>query len=224
MDQEKFGQLIKEIRKKYNLTQKELADKYNVTYQAVSKWENGKNLPDMELIKKISDDYNIDISSMLDGKYKKNKNIIIYILLLILVITVIIFGIVHSNEDFESKGISAACKNFNISGVISYNQNKSSIYISKIDYSGDDCNDKYKIINCTLFEVDNDTKKIISKCDESSNISLKDYLDSITLKVDNYSQVCKKYTKDSLYLEIEATNENDKIITYKVPLTLDELC
>ena len=37
MDQEKFGKLIKEIRKKNNLTQKQFADKYNVTYQAVSK-------------------------------------------------------------------------------------------------------------------------------------------------------------------------------------------
>ena len=42
MDQNEFGKLIKEIRKKNNLTQKDLADKYNVTYQAVSKWENGK--------------------------------------------------------------------------------------------------------------------------------------------------------------------------------------
>ena len=35
-----------DLRKKNNLTQKQLADKYNVTYQAVSKWENGKNMPD----------------------------------------------------------------------------------------------------------------------------------------------------------------------------------
>ena len=38
MDQEKFGKFIKDMRKKYNLTQKQLADKYNVTYQAVIKW------------------------------------------------------------------------------------------------------------------------------------------------------------------------------------------
>lgn len=45
MNQEKFGTIIKNIRKKYNLTQKQLADKYNVTYQAVSKWENGLSFP-----------------------------------------------------------------------------------------------------------------------------------------------------------------------------------
>jgi transcriptional regulator with XRE-family HTH domain len=51
MNPEKIGQFIKEIRVKNNLTQKDLADKYNVTYQAVSKWENGKNLPDILLIR-----------------------------------------------------------------------------------------------------------------------------------------------------------------------------
>lgn len=45
MDQEKIGKLIKEIRQKNNLTQKQFADKYGITYQAVSKWENGKNMP-----------------------------------------------------------------------------------------------------------------------------------------------------------------------------------
>ena len=50
MDQEKIGKFIKDLRIKNNLTQKEFADKYNVTYQAVSKWENGKNMPDLSLL------------------------------------------------------------------------------------------------------------------------------------------------------------------------------
>ena len=45
MDTEKVGKLIKQIRKDNHLTQKDLALKYNITYQAVSKWENGKNIP-----------------------------------------------------------------------------------------------------------------------------------------------------------------------------------
>ena len=73
MDQEKFGKLIKEIRKKNNLTQKQFADKYNVTYQAVSKWENGLNMPDTSLIRQISKDFNISLDELFDGKYKKNN-------------------------------------------------------------------------------------------------------------------------------------------------------
>ena len=65
MDQEKFGKLIKEIRKKNNLTQKQFADKYNVTYQAVSKWENGLNMPDTSLIRQISKDFNISLDELL---------------------------------------------------------------------------------------------------------------------------------------------------------------
>lgn len=45
MNQEKFGQLIKEIRKTNHLTQKQLAEKYHVTFQAVSKWERGLSFP-----------------------------------------------------------------------------------------------------------------------------------------------------------------------------------
>ena len=62
MNQEKFGNFIKEIRKKNNLTQKQLAEKYNVTYQAVSKWENGKNMPDTSLIKQISEETSLSFT------------------------------------------------------------------------------------------------------------------------------------------------------------------
>ena len=54
MNQEKIGQFIKKIREENKLTQKELADKLGVTYQAVSKWENGKNVPDISIIKEMS--------------------------------------------------------------------------------------------------------------------------------------------------------------------------
>ena len=53
VDQNKIGEFIKKLRTENHLTQKEFADKYGVTYQAVSKWENGKNLPDMSLIKQM---------------------------------------------------------------------------------------------------------------------------------------------------------------------------
>ena len=62
MNQEKIGNLIKEIRKKNNLTQAEFAERYGVTYQAVSKWENGKNIPDIMLLKQISEDFDTPIA------------------------------------------------------------------------------------------------------------------------------------------------------------------
>ena len=73
MDPLKVSEFIKKVRKDNNLTQKKLADKYNVTYQAVSKWENGKNLPDVAIIKQMSKDFNISVDDILEGKITVNK-------------------------------------------------------------------------------------------------------------------------------------------------------
>lgn len=100
MNQEKIGKTIKEIRQKSNLTQSAFAEKYNVTYQAVSKWENGKNLPDMSLLKQICDDYNIDINDLLDGNLTpiKNKSIKYIIFAVILLIIIFIITIILLNK------------------------------------------------------------------------------------------------------------------------------
>ena len=74
MNQDKISKLIKDLRKKNNLTQNEFAKEFNVTYQAVSKWENGKNLPDINVLKEICDNYNLNINDFLEGKNVKNNN------------------------------------------------------------------------------------------------------------------------------------------------------
>lgn len=45
-----IGQKIKELRRKYDITQEKLADYLCVSYQAVSKWETGVSSPDISLI------------------------------------------------------------------------------------------------------------------------------------------------------------------------------
>lgn len=45
-----FNEQIKRLRKENNLTQEEMAKKLNVTRQAISNWENNRNLPDFEMI------------------------------------------------------------------------------------------------------------------------------------------------------------------------------
>ena len=44
------------------------------------------------------------------------------------------------------------------------------------------------------------------------------------IKLDDFSKQCSKYTKDSLYLEINATDNQNKITTYKIPLSLENNC
>ena len=65
MSQEDFGKLIKRIRQENNLTQKDLAEKYNVTYQAVSTWENGKNLPSVRYAAYLAAYYNVSLDYLM---------------------------------------------------------------------------------------------------------------------------------------------------------------
>lgn len=49
MDQIKIGKFIAKKRKDANLTQLQLANKLGVSDKSVSKWENGKCMPDLSL-------------------------------------------------------------------------------------------------------------------------------------------------------------------------------
>jgi transcriptional regulator with XRE-family HTH domain len=224
MNQEKIGKLIKDLRIKNNLTQKDLATKLNVTYQAVSKWENGLNIPDIAILKELSNLFHVDLNDLLNGEVvtKKNKNhkhiIIIAILATILVI-LSIFIIIHiHNSNFEFKTITTTCNNFKITGSAAYNKDKTSIYISNINYCGGNDNTKYLKINCNLY---NEKGLKISSCSQNNNtnITLEDYLKNASIKIDNSSNFCN-LNKTTLYLKIEAIESTDKTTTYKIPLTL----
>ncbi|MCI7084161.1 MAG: helix-turn-helix domain-containing protein [Tenericutes bacterium] len=223
MNQEKIGKFIRELRKNNNLTQADLANKYNVTYQAVSKWENGKNIPDISILKQMSKDFNIDINDLLDGEENKKKVkpyyfIIGFVIVLFIILLIIIFT---HNEDFEFKTLTTTCDDFTIKGSISYNKDKSSIYVSNIKYCGKEDKVLYDSISSTLYESHNN---IIKKIDEYKSeskklITLDDYLSELEFAVDNYESSCKTFSSNDLYIEILASKDG-KTITYKIPLTL----
>ena len=73
MDQEKIGKFIKEIRTKEKLSQQKFALKYGVTYQAVSKWENGKNIPDISILKEMCREYEMNLDDFLETKISPKK-------------------------------------------------------------------------------------------------------------------------------------------------------
>ena len=108
MNQEKISTTIKKIRKDNNLTQENLADELNVTYQAVSKWENGKSIPDIATLQIICKKYKIDINELLDTEVvsKKSSNILYLVVIGLVLIVGITIGVVHmTNEShtFETK-------------------------------------------------------------------------------------------------------------------------
>ena len=53
MDQKRIGAFIAQCRKEKNMTQMQLAELLEITSQAVSKWENGRGMPDMSLLQPL---------------------------------------------------------------------------------------------------------------------------------------------------------------------------
>lgn len=223
MNQEKIGKFIRKLRKDNNLTQADLAQKYGVTYQAVSKWENGKNIPDISILKQMSKDFNINIDDLLEGENTNNKKkhkyyIPVIVVLVIVLVSLVCFLLFHK-EKFEFKTLSAACKNFTISGSIAYNKNKSSIYISNVEYCGGDDNNKYDSIECILYDSHDKVINKISEYDREEDKTLEEYLHDVEFVVDDYETNCKNYSDNHLYIEILASKDG-KTTTYKIPLSL----
>lgn len=73
MDCRKVGELILKLRKERGWTQKCLADKMNISDRTVSKWERGMGLPDVGLLKNLSDIFGIDLGKMLDGDLNERE-------------------------------------------------------------------------------------------------------------------------------------------------------
>ena len=68
MDQIKIGKFIAEQRKKNNLTQMQLAEKLNITDRAISKWENGKTMPDSSIMLDLCAELKISVNELLSGE------------------------------------------------------------------------------------------------------------------------------------------------------------
>ena len=70
---EKIGYIIRNHRISKGLTQKELGEKIFVSKQAVSKWETGKTLPDIETVRKLCDILEINKDEILGGSIDETK-------------------------------------------------------------------------------------------------------------------------------------------------------
>lgn len=68
MDLMKTGRFIAERRKNKNLTQMQLAEKLGITDRAVSKWENGKSLPDSSIMLDLCGLLDITVNDLLSGE------------------------------------------------------------------------------------------------------------------------------------------------------------
>lgn len=69
-----FGDNLKAIRNTKGYTQEELAIKLNVVRQTVSKWEKGLSVPDADMLTKIADVLETNISVLLGGEINKETD------------------------------------------------------------------------------------------------------------------------------------------------------
>ena len=231
MNQEKIGKFILDLRKQNKMTQKELADKLNVTAQAVSKWENGRGIPDIEILQKISTEFNVNIESILNGEKNKKKMPIKYILIILLVIILLGLSIylLLNSSDYNFTDIKSTSNNFNVNGVAAYSSDKNSIYISKIEYLDGDEDEKYVGMECTLYESHDNLEEKVSQCgslkeEKQTPKTLSELLKETEFKVENFSCTSKNIKNSNLYISINVLDTEGKITTYKVPLVLTGTC
>ena len=111
MDKYKFGEFIYTQRKKQGLTQDELGRKLKVTNKAVSKWETGETLPDIQLIPELASVLNVTIDELLTQEkpnvekvlvdHKKGVRIFLWIMssILLLITTLLAINLIKITED-----------------------------------------------------------------------------------------------------------------------------
>ena len=68
------GDVIRELRKRKNMTQEELANRLFVSGKAISKWETGKGLPDISLLEPLAKALDISVIELLSGDLIFNRN------------------------------------------------------------------------------------------------------------------------------------------------------
>lgn len=68
MNQEQIGRFIAELRKEKNITQEKLAEILEVNVKSISRWENGRTMPDLSLLPILAKELNVEISELLNGR------------------------------------------------------------------------------------------------------------------------------------------------------------
>jgi transcriptional regulator with XRE-family HTH domain len=233
MDQIKIGKFIYNLRKKNNLTQSEFANKLNVTSQAVSKWENGRGIPDIEILKHISEEFNVDIKEILEGEEKRQKKNHMFLVLIVCIIVILLslFLLFKNNNEYKFSPIITNNPDFALTGAVAYSNDKKSIYISNITYKNDSENESnYYSMECVLYEENNNTEEKISQFgdinqyDKNKLYKLSELLQNVSFNVENYSSSCKDLATHKLYIIISVLDNNYKTVIYKIPLSLTDSC
>ena len=78
MDQIAIGRYIARKRKEQNLTQEQLSEQLGVSNKTISKWENGKCMPDYSLIQKLCEALAVTLPELMDGEDAAENSVRVY--------------------------------------------------------------------------------------------------------------------------------------------------
>lgn len=78
MNQTTIGSYIAQKRRTKNLTQEQLAEKLGVSNKTISKWENGKCMPDYSIIQTLCDALGVTLPELMDGEDAADSSVRVY--------------------------------------------------------------------------------------------------------------------------------------------------
>lgn len=225
-NENEFGKMLTELRKKKGLTQSELAKEIFVSDKAISRWERGDTLPSLERVYQLSKFFNIDFNKLmvvrtevdgenseitdniikefkeLEKKHKRfvKKSLITFSSIILFLIVFILFR--NTYNRFDVYKIYYSDDNLRTSyGAYIETRIRDELYLGDI---------KFKYLNkeditfstITLYYVDNDKENVLQTYDSLDNIYFVGHRDYI--KTNNLSDYF-----DNLYLKVNVTTNVD---------------
>lgn len=235
MNKERIGKYNKFSRERNNLTQEELAKKVPVTREAVSKWETGRRIPDIETLLILSNIFNVSIESLLSGGesdnamvnlYKDNINLhkkfgILLLVIILIVITFLIYYFFNNYSSFKFYNLTGGNDNFILENSVMFvSKEKLFISIPKVSsINSDEINYKkvYYLDNRNgkhlIFEGNSDVLNYSENNGYNESINFKN-LDNITNNL--YIDIYYEDNMDTVKINLFLTYSNDNLFTKKV--------
>ncbi len=228
-DNEKIGGFLKELRIKHNLSQNDLAIKLYISRQAVSLWENGKTLPEIDKINDLANLYNVTIADIFAGeiikdekkkneivseviKLEKNRAKKIFKLSLLIIVGLIFMFLIYY---FISYYRQVSVYLINVENDEKYNVN--GVLIKSLNQYYFNLETDQKVDRICLKYINEDINKDIVCRDDSNFLVFKDYIGyEEYLDINDFDNFINhlyiKVDDDELKLDIWRNYLNDKLI------------
>ena len=227
----KLGVVISKLRKEKGLTQKDLADKLNISDKAVSRWETGGSSPNMEMLLRISQFFNVPLNDLITARVssddkddnlvkeiiqefsemnkRNSKRIRTVILATIIIVSILTIAIIFTNSYNRFKVYNVNLESeeiYSVTGIYVETKIKDSLYLDSLkirnyEYSETDT------ISVDLYFLKDGTEHILQSYSSLDHIQFINYQSYI--KIDDLSNYF-----DNLYLRVTIIDNKNNQTSY----------